>query len=187
MPHILKRLWRSAFRTVFNPDWKKRALRSRQLKEAVTCFEHRTIHRELTPDILRTIPDDDLIQAVYDCVETRLPKGHVGLLPADAGLPHGCCSIYYYRTMDYDVWNGGFEQFFDTNDQAVIARTVEAIRFLDLHQMAVVVEDARQQYSTDRPTSQCEDRYAGLHPTVEPHVVRFIRSNLNQFSTIPVT
>ena len=58
-----RQLWRSTVRAVLNPGWKQRALRSRHLNQAITRFQHRAIHRDLTADTLGGISDDEILQA----------------------------------------------------------------------------------------------------------------------------
>ena len=178
-----KRLWRSTLRAVLNPGWKDQALRSRQLSEAVTRFEHRAIYRDLTSGILQSISDDNLIQVVYDSVETRLPDGHSGVLPIDVSLPRGCIATYYFRAMDYNVWNGGFDQFFDEANSDLAARTIEALRFLGLVEMADLTAEAQQRFAADVSVSQCDARHAELQPAAEQQVIHFIREHPGEFIT----
>ncbi|MFO1459335.1 MAG: DUF4375 domain-containing protein [Verrucomicrobiota bacterium] len=178
-----RQLWRSTVRAVLNPGWKQRALRSRHLNQAITRFQHRAIHRDLTADTLGGISDDEILQAVYDCVETRLPQGHVGVLPTGTGIPGGCASIYYFRTMDYDVWNGGFDQFLDGADPDLTAHTVQALRFLGLAQMADTVVEAQQRFASGDSMSRCDARYAELQPAAEQHIIHFIRRRPDEFTT----
>lgn len=158
-------------------------MRSRQVSEAITRFQHRTIYHDITPDILLSIGGNDLIQAIYDCVEERLPSGHVGIVPSAIGFPRGSTSIYYYRTMDYDVWNGGFDQFLDGSGANLATLTAESLRFLGLPQIADVVVQAQVCFAAAESTSDCDTRYAELHPTVEPHLIRFIREHSDEFTT----
>jgi len=170
-------------RALFNPNWKEQTLRNLQLRKAVTRFQNRTVYHDITPDILRNIGDDALIQAINDCVEARLPREHVGLVPHAIGLPRGCTSIYYYRMLDYDVWNGGFDQFFDGSDAELAAETMESLRFLELPQIADVVAEAQVRFAAARSTSECDTCYANLHPAVEPHLIRFVREHSDEFVT----
>ena len=178
-----KRIWRTTLRALFNPNWKQQALRSRELRQAVTQFQHRAIYHDITPDILRNIRDNDLIQAIYDCVEARLPREHVGIVPPALGLPRACTSIYYYRMMDYDVGNGGFDQFLNGSGAEVAVQTVESLRFLGLPQIADVVAEALERFAAGKSTSDCDTSYAKLHPAAEPHLIGFIRAHPDEFTT----
>jgi hypothetical protein len=146
-----KRIWRTTLRALFNPNWKQQALRSRELRQAVTQFQHRAIYHDITPDILRNIRDNDLIRAIYDCVEARLPREHVGIVPPALGLPRACTSIYYYRMMDYDVGNGGFDQFLNgSGAEVAVLRRWSALRLGSQRQTATPVTRSctRQQSHT---------------------------------------
>ncbi len=179
----IKRIRRSAFRALFNPGWKEQALRSRQLSAAVTRFQHRTIYRELTVQILCGISDDDLVQAVQDCVESKLPQGHVGVLPPGLGVHRGCMSIYYYRTMDYEVWNSGFDHWLRGSSSELVVHTTEALRFLGLAAMAGTLEEAQQRFNCGRSIARCCARYLRAQAEAEPQIVRFIREHPDEFTT----
>jgi hypothetical protein len=178
-----KYLWRQFSRALFNPRWKERAIASRKLGEAVTRFQNRKIYHDLTPEILKTISDDDLIQAICDCVEARLPTGPITVIPADLGLPGGCIAVYNYRRMDGDVWNGGFEQFLDSAGSTVTLQTIDGLRSLKLPALADLVAEAQRRFAARKSLRHCDNDYSNLHPTVEPHIVRFIREHPEQFVT----
>jgi hypothetical protein len=178
-----KRMWRRVLRTIFNPGWKARAKQGQLLRESVTRFEQRTIHRDLTPEILHSISDDELIQAIVDCVETRLPQGHVGVFPSGVSLPRGCIATYYCRIMSYGVWNGGFEQFIDGSGADAVKQTVEALQFFGLFELADVVIEAERRYARGESTSPCDDRHAELQPEAERQIIRFIRERPDEFTT----
>jgi hypothetical protein len=179
----LKRLWRRTVRSILNPRWREQALRSRQLGQAVTRFQHRTVHRDLALDVLAHIPDDELIQAVHDCVESRLPHGHTGAVPVDAGVPRGSASVYSFQTLDYDVWNGGFDRFLEGAGAEAAGRAAEALRFLGVPEVADIVEQARARFNAGKSTGRCEARYAKLQAAVEQQIITFIRKHPDEFTT----
>jgi len=174
---------RAAFRVLFNPGWKEQALRSRQLSVAVTRFQHRTVYPELTPEILSGISDDDLVQAIQDCIESRLPQGHVDVLPSGHRLPSGCASVYYYRTMDYDVWSGGFDQFLKSSSPQLVAATMESLRLLGLAVLADTVAEAQQRFNSGRSTARYYARYEKAQVGAQSHIIRFIRDHPDEFTT----
>ncbi len=104
------------------------------------------------------------------------------MLP-DIGVPRGCTSIYYYLTMDYEVWNSGFDPWLRVSSSELIAQTTEALRFLGLAAMAGPLEEAQRRLSRGRSIARCQARSFAAQAEAEPQNVRFIRGHTHDFTT----
>ncbi|HVM72932.1 MAG TPA: DMP19 family protein [Anaerolineales bacterium] len=81
------------------------------ISKSVNDFKNRQIYKELTPEILATIPDNNLEQAIVDYIGAKLID-YRNTLAYVSNMPSGFQIIYSTWILESEVNNGGFNQFF---------------------------------------------------------------------------
>lgn len=82
------------------------------LQESLEEFKNRTIYSSLDPEILATIPDDKLEQAIVDYVYTKIGDDWDNHREAVDSLPDSFRGVFATWWLEAEVNNGGFNQFF---------------------------------------------------------------------------
>lgn len=106
--------------------------------------KNRKIYKELTVEIINTIPDAHLEQAIRDF--TALKIGHdwandVERVPA---LGPGFSAVYFLSIMEAEVSNGGFYQFFYNEGRKAVLHARDGAELLGLSALSAVISKALQ-------------------------------------------
>lgn len=83
-----------------------------EIRRSLEEFDNRTIYRALDPDILASIPDDKLEQAIVDYVVTKIGDDWDNMREIVDGLPDSFRGFYATWWLEAEVNNGGFNQYF---------------------------------------------------------------------------
>lgn len=75
-------------------------------------FNNRTIYKKLTPEILKTIPDDKLEQTILDNIDTNFKIGEQYTLGKVSKLTKGQQAVFSTFWLEAEVYNGGFNQYY---------------------------------------------------------------------------
>lgn len=173
------------FRAAFRPGWKKAAIRSRELQKSVTSFINRPRFSELTHETLGQLPDDQLVQAIYDWVEGRLQNTVGRELQHMDSIPSGPAAIYLLRNLEYEAFNGGLDQFLDQHADDV-PRTMQAAQILGLVKIAALIQKASDRLDKGLSLAECDAELGRLAPELsfDPLVVPIIRSDYSRFVSV---
>lgn len=112
--------------------------------------------RELSPELLATLPPDELPDAIVQHVTFRL-DGQEDQPRAFAQLPAGIRAIYATWVVDAEVNDGGFNQFFFNRDISLAGEALDAYELLGAEDHASVMRAAIATYEVER------DRLARYH------------------------
>ena len=105
-------------------------------------------YRDLTPEMLTTISADEIGDAVVQHVHLRLGAN---VEPRDlVALPAGIRAIYTTWTVDAEVLNGGFNQFFFNRDGALAGEALAGYELLGAEDYADVMRAAIATYEAER-------------------------------------
>ena len=160
--------------------------------------------RELRPEVLGPLPDDDLPAAVYEHVLHHcLPDlGHE--VDIVTGLPKAIQAVYATALLDNDVNNGGFNQFFWNSSGEFALLALEGLELFGATDHAAVVRKAIATYEAERVVleryredgsseafsesykhttlGQCDEAYYDLgFDSLRDAQVRFVRTHLEDF------
>jgi len=100
------------------------------------------IHKELTPEILKSIPDDQVEQAVIDYVDEKIGDDSDHEVAIVAKLPIGAQALYITWWVEAEVNNGGFNQYYWNNAGKFSDQAAEAFEFFSAHEHAALMREA---------------------------------------------
>ena len=83
-----------------------------EIRRSLEEFDNRTIYTSLDPDVLASIPDDKLEQAIVDYVVTKIGDDWDDMREIVNGLPDSFRGFYATWWLEAEVNNGGFNQYF---------------------------------------------------------------------------
>ena len=83
-----------------------------EIKRSLEEFDNRRIYTSLDPDILGSISDDKLEQAIVDYVVTKIGDDWNNMREIVDGLPDSFRGFYATWWLEAEVNNGGFNQYF---------------------------------------------------------------------------
>lgn len=83
-----------------------------QFKKSIVEFENRKIYKELTTEILNSIPDDKLEQAIFDNIYEIIGDDYENELNNVKKLSKGQQAFFSTWIIEGEVNNGGFNQFY---------------------------------------------------------------------------
>jgi len=177
---------------------------NQQINESIETFKNRPIHKVLTTKTIDTTSDDDLLQVVFDNIVEKFPSDYKKEYQAVLGLTKPQQAIYIIWSLEAEVNNGGFNQFyFNSSGQYSdlipdALKMVGALKFADLttrandifkkenkkitkHQDGTL-EGFSKSYE-DNPLNKFDDEFYDLEKSenLQKLQVDFIRKNKAQF------
>ena len=175
-----------------------------EMKRFLEEFKNRRVYSELSVEILQTIPDDKLEQAIIDYISTKIENYQTELSDV-SNLPPGFQMVYSTWVLEGEVNNGGFNQFFfnPSGQFAEMAlRSLELIgatdyselvrRAIDTHQLEMqnpALQDLYEQ-ATRKAFSEsyklsglgdCDDAFYELNDRLSELRVSYVRSHPEDF------
>lgn len=75
-------------------------------------YNNRKIYETLNSEIIEQTPDDQLVQTIYDNIETNFEEGEQYTMDKITKLTKGQQAIFSVWWVEAEVNNGGFNQFF---------------------------------------------------------------------------
>ena len=114
----------------------------KDLAATMDAYRNRKIHTELTPEILASIPDDKLEDAVFDYVIAKVGDDSEHEVAIVAKLPIGAQALYITSLVDGEVRNGGFNQFYWNPSGRFTDQAAEAFEFFSAHEHAALMREA---------------------------------------------
>lgn len=169
-------------------------------------FNNRKIYEKLTSEILKTIPDDKLEQAIIDNIDTNFEKGEQYTLDKISKLTKGQQAVFSTWWLEAEVNNGGFNQFyFNSSGQfAEMAEigfgTIGAEKFSELTSRANKIysenkerleefddgtmESFSESYK-DNPLNDMDTEFYKVYESekIGDLRIKYIREHLNDFTT----
>jgi hypothetical protein len=113
-----------------------------RIKKSLDDFANRRIYRTLTPEILASIPDDKLELAVFDYAAAKLEGHYDDEANIVNALPPGVRALYLTWTVEAEVNNGGFNQYYWNTEDRFSAQAVEGFEFFGAVRHAVLMREA---------------------------------------------
>lgn len=175
-----------------------------QLTKSIEDFKNRTIHKELTEQIIDTTSDNNLLQVVYDNLSERQPTDYEKEYETVMNWNKSRQAIYMIWLLEGEVNNGGYNQFyFNSSGQFYkqlpeMLKLVGAIKFADLTQRANntfeientkitkhqdgTIEGFSKSYD-DNPLNKYDDEFYKLYETenLQDIQVKYIRTHKTEF------
>jgi len=176
------------------------------IENSIDEFNKRTIYKTLTSEILDSISDDKLEQAIMDNIDTKFQDGEQYTLDKISKLTNGQQAVFSTWWLEAEVNNGGFNQFyFNSSGQfAEMAEigfmTIGAKKFSELTKRANKIysenkerleefddgtmESFSESYK-DNPLNDLDTEFYNLYDSekIEQLRIKYIRDNKNEFTT----
>ena len=115
-----------------------------ELAKSFEGFKNRKIYKQLTPEILASIPDDKLEQAIIDYVVQKIVGRHDQEAEIIRGMSVGIRATHSTWVVDGEVKNGGFNQFFWNSSRQYAVDAVAGFNLFGLPALARIVERATE-------------------------------------------
>ena len=113
-----------------------------QIKKSLDDFANRRIYRALSPQILASIPDDKLEEAVFDYAVTKLEGHYDDEANIVNTLPPGVRALYVTWEVEAEVNNGGFHQYYWNTQDRYSREAVNGFEFFGAVKHAALMREA---------------------------------------------
>jgi hypothetical protein len=176
------------------------------IEKSVDEFNNRKIYKKITPEIITTIPDDKLEQAIMDNIDTYFENGEHYTLDKISKLTKGQQAVFSTWWLEAEVNNGGFNQFYfnSSGQYAEMAeigfKTIGAEKFsgLTLRANNIFTENKErlEEYDDgtmesfsesykDNPLNDLDTEFYKLYDSenISDLRIKYIRKNNKEFTT----
>lgn len=134
-----------SFLNLFRPkqdfDWD-------EISSSINDFNNRTIYNELTSEIFDRIPDDELVQTVFDTLNTG-NTDFKNELEYVLNLSKPKQAIYVIWCLESEVNNGGFNQYYSNSSGQFSKITPEALRLIGANRFADLIERTNKLHGSE--------------------------------------
>jgi hypothetical protein len=117
-------------------------------------YTHRTKYTRLTPELLATIPDTKLEQAILDFIEHKRTGTQDSQKECLRKLSPGFGAVYNTWLVEAEVYNGGFNQYFWNSGGELAPGAVAGFHLMGLESLARLMERAIEIEREDRAKSE---------------------------------
>jgi hypothetical protein len=117
-------------------------------------FKNRKIYDQLTINVLATIPDTELEQAVIDYVGTKIGDDYAREREIVARLSPGVRALYITWWVEAEVNNGGFNQYYWNSAGQFADDAPSAFEYFAAHQHADLMRQANAVRSVEAAAIQ---------------------------------
>jgi hypothetical protein len=124
----------------------------KDIAASMEAFKSRKIHAELTPEILASIADDAVEQAVIDYVSTKIGDDYDHEIQIVSKLPIGAQALYITWWVEAEVNNGGFNQYYWNSAGQFADQAAEAFEFFSAHEHAALMREANSVHAMEAET-----------------------------------
>ncbi len=121
-----------------------------ELDKSLDEYFNRHIYDVLTNEIIDSVPDDQLLQTVYDNVVTKLPNDYRQEYETVLKWTPGQQAIFEICLMVGQVDNGGFNQFYYNASAQYSKLLPDALRLIGAEKFADLMERANKVYEQEK-------------------------------------
>ncbi len=146
------------------------------IAKSVEEFNNRKIYDKLTTDIIENTPDHQLIQTIFDNIDTNFEYGEQYTVEKVQHLTQGQQAIFSIWMLTAEVNNGGFNQFY-FNPSGKFAQMAEtALKYIGADKYFELVKNANKTYSKIKDELSAYD-----DGTIESFSESYENNPLNRF------
>lgn len=121
-----------------------------EITESIERFNSRKKFPVLTERIIETIADDELEQAVMDCIDFKIDGNYEDSYEIISLLSSGFRMVYSTWYLEAEINNGGFNQFF-WNCGEFAEEALEGLRVLGTEEHARLMQKAIEIFIEEEP------------------------------------
>jgi len=157
-----------------------------QLSQSIEAFKNRPIHKELTEQIIDSIPDDNLLQVVFDNLSEKQSTDHEKEYETVMSWNKSRQAIYMIWVLEAEVNNGGYNQFYFNSSAQFYKHLPDALKLVGANKFADLTNRANETFEKenskitqhqdgtsegfsksydDNPLNKCDDEFYELYQT----------------------
>lgn len=122
---------------------------SKEIANSVEAFDNRPIYKELTEQIIDTVSDENLLQVVFDNLIEKLPSDYEKEYETVMSWNKSRQAIYMIWTLEAEVNNGGYNQFYSNPSGQFYKHLPEALRLVGATKFADLTERANKTFEKE--------------------------------------
>jgi hypothetical protein len=114
------------------------------IRKLIDEFQNRQTYRTLDRSVLAAIPDDKVERAIADYLYAKLDGRYRDEVEIVSTLPVGMRALYLTRSVEAEVGNGGFNQYYWNSARQLAHDAVAAFEFFSAHEHAQLMREANR-------------------------------------------
>jgi hypothetical protein len=123
-----------------------------QIEQSLEAFRNRPIHKELTSRIVDLVPDDDLLQVVFDNLCANMPDDYTKEYDTVMNWNKSRQAVYMIWLLEMDVHNGGHNQFYFNPSGQFYRHLPDALKLIGANKHADLMQRANETFEKDNIT-----------------------------------
>lgn len=120
---------------------------------------NKRVYENINRDVIATIPDNLLAQAMFDHIWLKANKDYGRTLQVLKELPAGFSVVYHLFTLDGEIGNGGFNQYFFNGLDSNAEQQLEALRLVEATKHQKVFQEAFRIQNEEKQNDELQRRY----------------------------
>lgn len=152
----------------FDPD---------ELRKSIDEFKKRKIYNQLTEEIISTIPDDKIEQAIIDYIFTKITDFSHSLAIV-SNMSQGFQIIYSTWILEGEVNNGGFNQYFFNSSGQFADMALRSLKNLGVYDHYAILKRAISIHIDERENQTLQSLYS--QKTIEAFFESYKFSSLEE-------
>ncbi|MFD2920928.1 DUF4375 domain-containing protein [Terrimonas rubra] len=177
----------------------------KQITQSLNDFVNRPVYKELTEQIIDTIPDNKLIQVIFDNLSGKQPENHQNVYATVMSWNKSRQAIYMIWMLEAEVNNGGFNQFYFNFSGQFYKQLPAALKLVGAKQFAGLMQNANDLFEkenakitqhqdgtlegfsesyVDNPLNKLDERFYDLYKkeSLSELQIAYIRSHKTDFT-----
>src|SRR5687767_7442338 len=122
-------------------------------------FWNRIIHKELSVEILAAIPDDKIELVILDYIDTKISDYRVRF-DAISSMSEGFQMVHSTTTLETQVNNGGFNQFFYNPSGQYAEMALRSLKLIGAIEYYEVLQKAIETYMKEKENPELQNLYS---------------------------
>jgi len=130
-----------------------------EIKKLMDEFWNRIIYKELSIEILSTIPDDKIELAILDYIDTKISDYRMRF-EVISNMPEGFQMIHSTMTLETQVDNGGFNQFFYNPSGEYAEMALRSLKLIGATKYYEILQNAIETYMNEKENPELQNLYS---------------------------
>lgn len=143
----------------FDDEEFEKIINSTEIERFLEEFNNRTIYKELSFEILETIPDDKIEQAILDYIDTKISDYRM-TFEMISNMPEGFQMVYSTLALEGQVNNGGFNQFFFNSSGQYANMALQSLEMIGANDYYEILQKAIEIHWKERSNPELQNLYS---------------------------
>ncbi len=150
--------------------------------------KNRSVYTSLSPEIIDSIPDNKLSQAITDYIRAKMDRSLNNESEVLMKEPEAGRAVYIISQVEAEVNNGGFKQFFSSSAGKLGDQAEEAFRAIHAPLFAGLLKKANSIYKQEGSTDRLKNLDSEFYSLYDKEdlaklIVNYIRKNKKAFKS----